>query len=110
MLVKSIYPIRPVCCRNWKDTLNKSIGVGAQIRYDFRGGQPLANVGVGINMNEMADLVYETGFNITAPVSMQKMVIFLWEIFRYKNIFSLSGRGEYRQRRTGYDRGLYRIL
>lgn len=75
----------------------KSIGVGAQIRYDFRGGQPFANVGVGINMNEMADLVYETGFNITAPVSMQKMVIFLWEIFRYKNIFSLSGRGEYRQ-------------
>lgn len=50
----------------------KSIGVGAQIRYDFRGGQPFANVGVGINMNEMADLVYETGFNITAPVSMQK--------------------------------------
>ena len=50
----------------------KSIGVGAQIRYDFRGGQPFANVGVGINMNEMADLAYETGFNITAPVSMQK--------------------------------------
>ena len=50
----------------------KSIGVGAQIRYDFRGGQPFANVGVGINMNEMADPVYETGFNITAPVSMQK--------------------------------------
>ena len=50
----------------------KSIGVGAQIRYDFRGGQPFANVGVGINMNEMADLVYETGFNITAPVSIQK--------------------------------------
>lgn len=62
----------------------KSIGVGAQIRYDFRGGQPFANVGVGINMNEMADPVYETGFNITAPVSMQKMVTFLWEIFRYK--------------------------
>lgn len=50
----------------------KSIGVGAQIRYDFRGGQPFANVGVGINMNEMANPVYETGFNITAPVSMQK--------------------------------------
>ena len=35
----------------------KSIGVGAQIRYDFRGGQPFAN---------------ETCFNLTAPVSMQK--------------------------------------
>lgn len=49
-----------------------SIGMGAQIRYDFRGGQPFANVWVGINMNEMADLVYETSFYITAPVSIQK--------------------------------------
>ena len=49
-----------------------SIGLGAQIRYDFRGGQPFANVRVGINMNEMADLVYEISFDITAPVSIQK--------------------------------------
>lgn len=50
----------------------KSTGLGAQIRYDFRGGQPFANVWVGINMNEMADLVYEISFDITAPVSIQK--------------------------------------
>ena len=50
----------------------KSTGLGAQIRYDFRGGQPFANVRVGINMNEMADLVYEISFDITAPVSIQK--------------------------------------
>ena len=48
------------------------IGLGAQIRYDFRGGQPFANVRVGINMNEMADLVYEISFDITAPVSIGK--------------------------------------
>ena len=50
----------------------RSTGMGAQIRYDFRGGQPFANIGVGINMNEMADLVYEISFDITAPVSIQK--------------------------------------
>lgn len=61
----------------------KSTGMGAQVRFEFRGGQPFANVWVGINMNEMADLVYETSFLITAPVSMGKMENFLWEIFRY---------------------------
>lgn len=50
----------------------KSTGMGAQVRFEFRGGQPFANVWVGINMNEMADLVYETSFRITAPVSMQE--------------------------------------
>ncbi len=50
----------------------KSTGMGAQVRFEFRGGQPFANVWVGINMNEMADLVYETSFLITAPVSMGK--------------------------------------
>ena len=50
----------------------KSTGLGAQIRYDFRGGQPFANVRVGINMNEMVEPVYEISFDITAPVSIQK--------------------------------------
>ena len=50
----------------------RSTGLGAQIRYDFRGGQPFANVRAGINMNEMADLAYEISFDITAPVSMGK--------------------------------------
>ena len=50
----------------------QSTSVGAQIRYDFRGGQPFANIWVGICMNEMVEPVYETSFYITAPVSVQE--------------------------------------
>lgn len=61
----------------------KSTGMGAQVRFEFRGGQPFANVWVGINMNEMADLAYETSFLITAPVSMGKDGKFSLGDFRY---------------------------
>ena len=36
----------------------KSTAMGAQVRFELRGGQPFANVGVGINMNEMAAVSY----------------------------------------------------
>lgn len=58
--------------QNMEGYTYESISMGAQIRFDFRGGQPFATVWVGIHMEQMAEPVYETSFYVTAPVSMQK--------------------------------------